>query len=610
VLRLVTFVQPQTSSGTWLMLVLRACLSSVLTSHLRNPLATMRLLSTVTLTLHTFEGDPPSYAILSHRWGQHEVLFQDLENGTAKTKAGYYKIQMTCATAAKAGIRWAWIDTCCINKSDSAELSEAINSMYRWYEESTVCYVYLADLPSTWRPVTPAKFVDISEHGRNMAWRMGCELEDSQQWNEFQFSQWFNRGWTLQELLAPHAVVFLNEDWHEVGTKLSLWEHITARTRIPGVILHGKDIHTASVAQRMSWAADRVTTRIEDRAYSLMGLFGVNMPLLYGERYNAFLRLQEEIIKIFPRDHTILAWDPQTDKDYADYDGSLLATSPEVFRYAWSVTCASATSGEQAWTTNIITTSSQGIHLTVPVIHDPVGAITLAYLPCARNRPVVLFLKWVGDVYKRQLFSNSAQTFGRLHVLPNSAASTSFCAYQSRRMQPGPPILSRLAASGQATAISVLLDKGISPLVRKKMCRDALLQAAESQVGHAVQILLQDGIEDKDRAEVSKLILEQLVRSGNQFGTRTLVRNIQGLSSEARDSLIYSTLTKTAEIKTAEDALGERMWLAVQELVISLEGRYFTLACEHLKQVYASERWIGKRAFVEEIIRSRSASGR
>ncbi|KAK1752813.1 heterokaryon incompatibility protein-domain-containing protein, partial [Echria macrotheca] len=242
----------------------------------------MRLLNTTTIALEVFDNDPPPYAILSHRWEDEEVSFQDIEDGRAKEKRGYHKIQMACGIAATAGIEHIWVDTCCINKGDSAELSEAINSMYLWYEESTICYVYMSDLPSTW---------PIPTYSRN----------------DFQKSRWFERGWTLQELLAPSAVVFLNNDWEEVGTKLNLWEYITARTGIPGIILHGQDVQSASIAQRMSWAADRRTTRIEDRAYSLMGLFGVNMPLLYGERQNAFLRLQEEIIKT-SNDHSIFAW--------------------------------------------------------------------------------------------------------------------------------------------------------------------------------------------------------------------------------------------------------------------------------------------------------------
>ncbi|KAK0639462.1 heterokaryon incompatibility protein-domain-containing protein [Cercophora newfieldiana] len=215
----------------------------------------MRLLNTSTHKLEEFPDDTPPYAILSHRWGPDEVL------------PGYAKIEMTCRIAAESGIEYAWIDTCCINKTDSSELSESINSMYRWYQESTVCYAYLADE-----------------------------------------SEWFQRGWTLQELLALSAVVFLNAAWKELGTKLSLWKDVHDCTGIPGVFLAGEDAHSASIAQRMSWAAGRNTTKVEDRAYSLMGHFGIYMPILYGEKENAFFRLQEEILKVISDDHTIFAW--------------------------------------------------------------------------------------------------------------------------------------------------------------------------------------------------------------------------------------------------------------------------------------------------------------
>ena len=111
----------------------------------------MRLLHTSTLTLHEFFGDEiPSYAILSHTWGDEEVTLQDLEKGQSKSRAGYAKITGCCALALSNGWEWLWIDTCCIDKTSSAELSEAINSMYRWYRDSGVCYAYLTDCFLRW----------------------------------------------------------------------------------------------------------------------------------------------------------------------------------------------------------------------------------------------------------------------------------------------------------------------------------------------------------------------------------------------------------------------------------------------------------------------------
>ncbi|KAK0624067.1 heterokaryon incompatibility protein-domain-containing protein [Immersiella caudata] len=233
----------------------------------------MRLLDTITHKLKSFHGDPPPYAILSHRWRENEVTFQDLQTSDPSSLEGYDKITKTCSISAAAGLEYAWIDSCCIDKTNSTELSEAINSMYRWYQEATICYAYLADVSNTVR--IASSFLE------------GEALEDLTEeylWR----SEWFARGWTLQELIAPSVVIFLDRDWDEVGTKLSLRRSVSRITGIPESILEGTDVESASVAQRMSWAAGRTTTNVEDEAYCLMGLFGVHMPLLYGEGVNAF----------------------------------------------------------------------------------------------------------------------------------------------------------------------------------------------------------------------------------------------------------------------------------------------------------------------------------
>ncbi|KAF5368517.1 hypothetical protein D9758_002462 [Tetrapyrgos nigripes] len=234
----------------------------------------MRLLNTETLQLHEFYSDIPTYAILSHTWGSEEVTFQDMQNPqAAERKAGYAKVLGACGHARKYNFKWIWIDSCCINKESSAELSEVINSMYGYYGDSEVCYVYLSDASSVEDP------------------------RDVQ--SGFRKSRWFKRGWTLQELLSPRYVVFLGKDWEEIGTRWSLRDAISALTRIPSRVFEDGDMTRYSIAQKMSWAAFRETTRPEDQAYCLMGLFGVNMPPLYGEGpVNAFMRLQQEIIKV------------------------------------------------------------------------------------------------------------------------------------------------------------------------------------------------------------------------------------------------------------------------------------------------------------------------
>ncbi|KAH8782110.1 heterokaryon incompatibility protein-domain-containing protein, partial [Hyaloscypha finlandica] len=235
----------------------------------------MRLINTSTLTLEMFFGEAvPDYAILSHRWNDVEVSFQDLQNGEGEQMAAYSKIQRCCAQAQLDGWQYAWIDSCCIDKTSSAELSEAINSMYSWYKESQVCYAYLADI------------------------RRGETLQD-----DLRGSNWFTRGWTLQELLAPSSVVFFDTNWNDVGTKGSLVDIISEITGIGDFV----NFEGACVAQKMSWMAKRETTRVEDGAYCLLGLFNVNMPPLYGEGEKSFMRLQLEILKTSD-DESIFAW--------------------------------------------------------------------------------------------------------------------------------------------------------------------------------------------------------------------------------------------------------------------------------------------------------------
>jgi hypothetical protein len=223
----------------------------------------------------------PKYAILSHTWGEEEFLFTDVTNGTGKGKIGLTKVIKCCEQAVKQGYDWVWVDTCCIDKSSSAELTESINSMYYWYKTASVCYAYLEDVP-------------------------GGKSQD-QFTRAFGSSRWFKRGWTLQELIAPRNVEFYAADWSFLGIKLALKELVSTITTIDIGVLRGAEPATCNVAQRMSWASSRDTTRIEDKAYCLLGLFNVNMPLLYGEKEKAFMRLQEEVLKT-TEDYTLFAW--------------------------------------------------------------------------------------------------------------------------------------------------------------------------------------------------------------------------------------------------------------------------------------------------------------
>jgi len=245
----------------------------------------MRLIDTDSVVLYEFIGTGiPPYVILSHTWGRNEVSFQEIQHVDAKVKikTGYEKIKQCCQMAAQYGFEYAWVDTCCIDKTSSAELSEAINSMYRWYRFAEVCYVYLEDVPSG--------------------------LEQAALEEKIRKSRWFTRGWTLQELIAPPSLIFFDNQWNELGTKESLSALVSEITRIPESVLQDADkLQEFSVAQKMSWASKRQTTREEDIAYCLLGIFGVNMPMLYGEGEDAFIRLQEEIIGK-THDHSIFAW--------------------------------------------------------------------------------------------------------------------------------------------------------------------------------------------------------------------------------------------------------------------------------------------------------------
>ena len=245
----------------------------------------MRLLHSETLQFREFfERDVPKYAILSHRWGDKEVSFQEMEQNRVSDGPGIEKINGCCRQACQDGLEWVWVDTCCIDKKSSAELTEAINSMFGWYGSAKVCFVYLSDVTSP----------DKTESLR-----------------QFERSQWFTRGWTLQELLAPQHSIFFNAMWEPIGTKEDLSSCLAGITNIDTTLLGTDDVERAlkgkSVAQRMSWAATRVTTRIEDEAYCLLGIFDINMPLLYGEGVRAFRRLQLEIIKE-SNDESIFAW--------------------------------------------------------------------------------------------------------------------------------------------------------------------------------------------------------------------------------------------------------------------------------------------------------------
>jgi len=221
------------------------------------------------------ESNRPQYAILSHTWlpwNEEEVTYGDLLKGTAETEKplGYHKLVFCGEQAFKDNLQYFWIDTCCIDRTNGVELQESIASMFAWYRNASRCYVYLTDVSCESR-----QRLELAFHG----------------------SRWFTRGWTLQELLAPATVEFFSVEGERLGDKISLEQDIHALTGIPKTALQGRDLAKFTVDERLSWSANRLTTRREDKAYCLLGIFGIFMPLIYGEGDYACTRLRDAIDK-------------------------------------------------------------------------------------------------------------------------------------------------------------------------------------------------------------------------------------------------------------------------------------------------------------------------
>ena len=325
----------------------------------------MRLINAKTLKIQEFLGKAPPYAILSHTWGKQEVSFQDFHSPAFRQanlhSAGYAKIVATCDQARRQGLEYVWIDTCCIDKTSSAELGEAINSMFRWYRDAAICYAFLEDV-DLGHTSTHAGTEGI----QGMFGAMG-----------FGHSRWFTRGWTLQELIAPRNLEFYNKHWTKIGEKTSLAEPLQNITGVDEFVLKGGPLEQVSVGRRMSWASDRQTTREEDVAYSLLGIFNVNMPLIYGEGRRAFQRLQEQILRQSD-DHTLFAWQSSTTESEQDRATGLLARSPNEFRKFRDT--VDSTAGFQKW---------EGVSLI------PIDQIVRVWDTKAPQRPITLTNKGI-----------------------------------------------------------------------------------------------------------------------------------------------------------------------------------------------------------------------
>lgn len=297
----------------------------------------MRCLNTETFELHsgTQEGfKVQGYAVLSHRWMEPEILChqvgryaQELRNTRGRHHVPQLdKILGACITARQKGISWMWIDSCCINKRESSELAESINSMYKWYTEAVICLTHFADVRRDANMATagPRMFYD-SRTGKP--------------------SVWFTRGWTLQELLAPKNMLFYDANWQLMGSKKNLAPELEKITGIESKYLTGaEDFRTACIAAKMSWMAGRETFREEDMAYSMLGIFHINMNVQYGEGKGAFMRMQELLLT--KNDESLFAWKMPLDGPGAAYkikpdsavdlgpdEWGLLAPSPKWYQH-------------------------------------------------------------------------------------------------------------------------------------------------------------------------------------------------------------------------------------------------------------------------------------
>ncbi|CZR64700.1 uncharacterized protein PAC_14599 [Phialocephala subalpina] len=330
----------------------------------------MRLLNARTLRLEEFFNSldgRPHYVILSHTWGKDEVTLDDLRNGAPEMKRGFAKLKLTCKQALRDGYEYAWIDTCCIDKSSSSELSEAINSMFQWYRLSKICYAYLEDV----------SVEDLAKCHVPDDNHMSSDEEGAFYQSKFAQSRWFQRGWTLQELIAPSRIEFYSSDWNYLGSSLELLNAIVMVTGITNTVLSSEEsvkmrsLQEASIAQRMSWAAKRKTTRVEDEAYCLMGIFGVHIPLLYGEGRSAFVRLQEEIIKA-SADQSIFAWESSGPERR-----QLLAPDPSCFQHAGTVIQVQQQSGQEPFSmTNL------GLSIRMPIADAALNSYKIGILAC------------------------------------------------------------------------------------------------------------------------------------------------------------------------------------------------------------------------------------
>jgi len=421
-----------------------------------------------------------------------------------------------------------------------------------------VCYAYLADV-----------------------------LYSADNQEQLQKSNWFTRGWTLQELIAPFTVIFLNQEWQEIGTKLNLREQISEITGIPQRILEGDNLESASIAQRMSWASKRKTGRVEDRAYSLLGIFGINMPMLYGEGERAFFRLQQEIMKISD-DYSIFAW-------RSNGDNNLLASSPDAFAQSSQIVPLSSNSASSG----VITENNKGYLLKLLFIEGRWGPKKedLAILPCANQGSSIrlgIILRDIspngeGGYFERaypRIEEISGHEFRRLNP-----AEKLLCIRRERQTQKsqlpllevgekgdtkvvrlllrtsncleskttsGRTLLSTAAGWGNETVVKLLINKEAEIESKCESGMTPLSYAAQNGQTGVVELLLREGAEIESKSNTSQTPLSYAARNGEIAVAELLLRNganIESKSNNRRTPLSY--VAECGKTAVAEFLLGK-----------------------------------------------------
>ncbi|KIW06730.1 uncharacterized protein PV09_02424 [Verruconis gallopava] len=345
------------------------------------------------------------YGILSHTWARdnaEEVSFQDMSNlAAAKQKSGFEKLEETCKKAARDGISHIWIDTCCIDKSGPHDqIQSEINSMFQYYSQAEVCYVYLADVPGSCPQLRDGDRLKETFPKTKLTWKQHIER-----------SRWFTRGWTLQELIAPKKVEFYNRRWRWIGSlRGALMETVSTATRIPHGVLKkdpSSSLEEYTIAERMGWAATRRTTKEEDMAYCLLGIFNITMATIPGEGLRAFERLQLEILRR-SADHSIFAWNWRSGfKRKHGGNESLLAPQPVYFLASEPIVPIRETRAKTVRGEHPFEMTNRGLEIRLPVLRDatkPAGSKSrLALLNCAylnkkgKKERIALLVKEIDD---------------------------------------------------------------------------------------------------------------------------------------------------------------------------------------------------------------------